>query len=69
MLATAKNSTVNAVFPTWPMVRTSQFMFPKYSAEYQNVKVDSEIKIIKIEKSKKKKHKCILKKTRKKTWK
>ena len=49
------------------MVRTSLFMFPKYSAEYQNVKVDSEIKIIKIDKSKKKKHKSnVLKKEKEK---
>ena len=32
-------------FPKMANSRTSQFMFPKYLIEYQNVKIDSEIKI------------------------
>ena len=45
LLATIKNSVVNFVFPIWPVVN-----FPKYLIEYQNAKIDSEIKILKVRK-------------------
>ena len=52
ILATVKNSVVNTVFPIWPMAELPN-LFPKYLIEYLNVKNCN----IKIEKSKKNKHK------------
>ena len=54
VLATVKNSMVNAVFPIWPMVQLPN-LFPKYLTEYQNVKIGKSK--FKSEKSKKNKYK------------
>ena len=37
VLATVKNYVVNAVFPILPVVRTSQFMFLKYTLFYKQL--------------------------------
>ena len=42
-----KKFCVRCSFPNLVDGRTSQLMFPKYLIEYQNVKIDSEIKILK----------------------
>ena len=63
MLATVKNSAVNTVFPIY-VSKTSQFMFPNYLMDYQNVKI---VKTkFKSEKSNKVKHKIIVVLTKKK---
>ena len=43
LLATVKNSVTNTVFPIWPIVVLPKLCFP--NTEYQDVKIDSEIKI------------------------
>ena len=39
MLTAVRNSAVNAVYLISPDCKTSQFRFPKYLREYQNVKL------------------------------
>ena len=58
---------VNGVFPIWPIVETSQFMFSKYLIDDQKVKIiKSEFKGEKIKKNKHKNNVVLKEKNKRK---